>query len=454
MYGKLLGFVFCALFCLQACKVSEKIERPLESYALDPAEELSVLNIPVNIDLRALEASLNREFSGIIFEDTDMKDGDNMMLRAERIDTIKLGFREGFLSYKLPLGIWVKYNLGISTVEARGSIVLDFETTYDINPDWSFQTNTVLLKHEWTQSPKVKLIGMQLPVGFIANILLEYSKEALTASIDNQVSEYFDLQAIMQDTWRQMFQPMLVSETYKTWLQVNPESIGLSPLQLSGDTLAGTLVVSSRPELSIGERPISGMQPVLPPFEYINPATEDFKLFLKTAVSYADAEQLLKAQLQGEVFSQGKRSVRVDDIEMYGQDGKLIVRLGLSGTYTGSIYLEGNPYFNSKRNAIDIDNLEFTLNTRNVLFRTGGWLLKSTIKSKIQENLDFLLAYNMEDMRNQIVEQLSAYPITEEIIMEGELDNFEIAEAFLTPHQMVVLMNLKGKVKILVKGLN
>ena len=81
-------------------------------------------------------------------------------------------------------------------------------------------------------------------------------------------------------------------------------------------------------------------------------------------------------------------------------------------------------------------------------------MLKSTIKSEIQNNLDFLLAYNLDDMREQIRTQLQAYPVTEDILLEGNLDTFEISDAVLHPQQMIVWMTLKGKVQVLVKGLN
>lgn len=447
--------IISVLLFFQACTSTQKIEKPLESYLPTAAPESpSVLNIPVAIDLRSLETSLNQNFSGVLYEDNDLNDGDNMMLRAERIDAIKIGFREGFITYSLPLSIWVRYNLGISKVEAKGSIMLDFETTYDINPDWQFQTNTVLLRHQWIVKPSVKLIGIQIPAGFIADILLKYSKDNLAAAIDEQIAGSFDLRGTMETTWKQMFEPMLVSETYQTWLQVNPVDIGMSPLQLRGDTLTGTLMVTSMPTVILGEKPALSTPSPLPAFDYRQPDTTTFQLHLKTAVTYADAEQLLKQELLGSVFSQGSKSVTLEDISLYGRNDRLVVELTLSGAYQGGIYLEGTPVFNKARNTIDIDGLEFTLNTRNVLFKTGSWLLKSTIKSEIQENLDFLLAYNLNDMREQIQIQLQDYPVTKDVTLQGNLDAFEISDAFLSPQQMVVWMTLRGKAQILVKGLN
>ena len=457
MLKKYFVFIISGLLFFQACTPTQKIEKPVERYFLaDFPESTSVLNIPVAIDLKAFEASLNRQLSGVIYEDKDLNDGDNMMLRAERTEPIKIGFREGFFSYSVPLAIWVKYDLGISKVEARGSLSLDFETTYDIGPDWRFQTHTNLLQHRWIVKPSVKMMGLQIPVGFIADILLKYSKEDLAKGIDDQIAENFDLKGLMETTWIQMFEPILVSEAYLTWLQVNPIDIGMSPLQVKGDTLRGTLVVTSNPALTLGEKP-PGANPALlslPPFDYKMPDTTSFQLNLKTAVTYADAEQLLKQQLLGAVFSQGNKSVTLEDLSLYGRQDRLVVEIVLSGSYKGSIYLEGRPYFNKKRNAIDIEDLEFTLNTRNVLFKTGSWLLKSTIKSEIQDNLDFLLAYNLDDMREQIRTQLQTYPVTEDILLEGNLDAFEISDAVLTPQQMIVWMTLKGKVQVLVKGLN
>ena len=114
--------------------------------------------------------------------------------------------------------------------------------------------------------------------------------------------------------------------------------------------------------------------------------------------------------MQGETFEQGKRSVTIEDIELFGQGEKLVVNTKLSGSYNGNIYMVGKPEYNQKKNSIDIKNLKFTLETRNFLLKSAGWLLRSTVKKKIQENMDFLLEYNMAEIEKQMQEQLKNLP--------------------------------------------
>jgi len=42
------------------------------------------------------------------------------------------------------------------------------------------------------------MMGLQIPVGFIADILLKYSKEDLAQGIDDQIAENFDLKGLME----------------------------------------------------------------------------------------------------------------------------------------------------------------------------------------------------------------------------------------------------------------
>ena len=441
------------LLLLASCKTKMPV-RPQEQYRELATEPLSVINIPVDISLRALENSLNQQLDGVIYEDNDIRDGDKMRLRAEKRQDIRLGIDSQLIKYKVPVFLWIQYDLGITRVEAEGELSLDFKTAFAITENWDVITATEVVRYEWLKKPRLKMGMVSLPIGFIAGLILEKSKATLSQNIDQLVQDQFDLRQMVGDAWDKMYEPMLVSEVYNTWLTVNPQKIGMSPLEMKGDRIRGAVFVESRPKVNIGGYMASNRPLPLPPLQSREEAGEGFTIHINTEISYKEAERIAKEEMLGETFSQGKRSVRVEDIELYGQGDKIVVNTMLSGSYNGSIYLIGKPIFNAKKNTIEIENLEYELGTRNFLVKSAGWLLKSAMKKRIEENINFLMDYNLQEIKVQFQEQLRDYEIAEGVVLNGDLEGLSIQDAFLSQESIIVGLALKGYLDVKVKGLN
>ncbi|MBK7873265.1 MAG: DUF4403 family protein [Saprospiraceae bacterium] len=429
--------------------------KPMEQYdQLVSEDRVSVVNVPVRINLRELEKSLNSQLSGVLYEDKDLNDGDKMMLRAEKSEDIRLNISGQSITYRVPVKIWVKYNIGITNLEATGEIAMNFKTDFSIDRDWNMQTLTNIERYEWIKQPKLKMGSLNVPVGFIADIVLRQSKSVITKSVDEEVKENFNLREMVEDAWRQMFDPVLVSPEYNTWLLVNPQNIGMTPLVTENEIITSVIFIESRPKVNLGTKPQS-LRPIpLPPFVMRDTTQNDFVIHINTDVPFTEAERIAKAELLGETFSEGKRSVKIEDVELYGQGTKLIVNTRLSGSYNGNIYLSGRPFFDAKNNVIDIKDLDFTLETRNFLYKSAAWLLKGTLRKKIEENMNFLLAYNLTEMKKQLQEQLSNYKVAQNIFLDGNLDELYIRDAFLAPESIRVEVAIKGKLNVQVNGLN
>ncbi|MEL7222629.1 MAG: DUF4403 family protein, partial [Bacteroidota bacterium] len=394
------------LFFFGACKSSQP-NRPVENYEEEQRFEPqnSVIRIPVDIDLKDLELSLNKYFAESIYEDDSFEDGDKMKVKAQKDGEIKIDVQGMSVNYEIPLSLWIQYDLGLGKVEATGRLDLTFKTDFKIESDWQLKTLTSLQSHVWKEKPRLKMGVVSVPVQAIANLIISRSETTIANNIDNAVAENFKMEEYVAEAWKLMFAPYQLSEEYKTWLLVNPTDVGMTPLQVVNNRMQATIVVQSQPSLIFGEQPATPPQHVLPPFayRYLNPEAErGFQIYLDATLPYEDAERLTRQNLQGERFEQGKRHVVIEDIELYGQGSKMVVNLRLSGSYNGSVYLMGYPLFNARRNRIEIDNLEYTLDTKNFLLRSAAWLAKGTLKSKLQENMDYLLDYNLRDAQEQM----------------------------------------------------
>ncbi len=125
----------------------------------------------------------------------------------------------------------------------------------------------------------------------------------------------------------------------------------------------------------------------------------------------------------------------------------------MSGSYNGSIYLTGEPVFNSRRNRIEIEDLEYTLDSQSFLLRSAAWLAKGTLKKKLQENMDYLLEYNLQDAQRQMQEQLADYEVNPGVRLQGSLDELQIYNAYLTNEGIKVVMSINGELGVKVQGL-
>ncbi len=450
----ILFFTLIALALLATACTSSRPVRPAEEYEALFEEPASVVRLPVDISLRELERSLNQRLKGVLYEDKDLRDGDNMRIRAEKRQDIRLGVDSQLIKYRVPLDLWIQYDLGISKVEAEGELSVDLKTAFTIGPDWNVKTVTEVVRHDWLRQPRLKMGVVNLPIGFIADLVLQNSRKNISRNIDALVKEQFNLREMVGEAWNKMYEPVLVSEEYNTWLAVNPQAIGMTPLDMKGDRIRGTIFMEAKPRVRIG-RPPENIRPMPLPNLQIRPQAEDgFTIHINTDISYEEAERIAKSQLLGETFSQGKRSVKVEDIELYGQGNKIVVNTVLSGSFDGSIYLVGKPVYNPQKNAIDIESLDYDLGTRNFLVKSAGWLLKSTIKNRIEDNMNFLLDYNLKEMQAQFQEQLKEYRVTEDVTLQGELQELAIRNAYLAPESIIVSLALSGRLNISVKGLN
>lgn len=417
-------------------------------------EQVSLINIPIRINAEELQRSLNTQMEGLLYDDKDINDGDDMMVKAEKKDDISLEIDSQMVKYRVPLGLWIKYDAGFMDVEATGDIALNFQTSFNINPDWSMQTITTIEGYEWLKKPRVSMIGITLPIGFIADIVLKNSKATIAQAIDDQVKNNLDLKRMIGGAWQQMYSPLLVSEEYKTWLTIVPQTISMTPLIVDDGEIVSTVVVESKPEVLVGAQPATPSPQPLPPFEYRQVAAEDFSVTLRSRITFDEVQRLAQTQLKGQTFESGKRSVTVKDIAITGQGSRLLVETQLSGSYEGKIKLSARPIYNQRRDAIDIKDMDFTLETKNVLYKTAGWLLKGTLRKEIQKNIDFILDDNMKAVQKQLQEQLKNYPITNQIFLNGNLDQLNIQNAFVTVDGLLVDVALRGQLQVQVNGLN
>lgn len=432
---------------------TEKIEKPLESYSFtdEVLVETSVVNIPVRLGLRELEKMVNDEFN-LVLEQNKSFEQEGYQVEIEKLNDIKIGIDNQRIKYLVPLKLKIQRNMGFANVKADAALAMQFFTDFDIKPDWTLSTISSIESYQWLEQPKLRLGGVSIPAQFIGDMVIRQSKAVITKSIDEQIRENLNLRKVIDDAWERLQIPIEVSKEYNSWAAIRPQSITATPLRTVSDAVVFTISVQSKPDITLGTKPSTAKLTALPSFKFSDVPDQDFRVYLATVVSYKQAEEIATQNLKGETFTSGRYKVTVENISLYGQGEKLVIDTKLSGSYKGSVYLIGEPYYDTAKNRVDIRNLDYSLGTQNFLFRTAGWLMKSSMKNKIRENINFYVDYNLQAIKQQIQEQFTRYEIAPGIVLKGELKDLNITDVFLTRQGIRVQVGVQGNMNVGLEG--
>ncbi|MCC6463313.1 MAG: DUF4403 family protein, partial [Saprospiraceae bacterium] len=376
------------------CKSSKSTNAPSPGEQYNVAAEpplVSTLTIPVNIPVSDLVNSLNARLQGVLYEDNSYTDNgkDDLKLKVTKTQPITMFLSGNTIKYRVPVKLWVSQKLFIGSAEAEGELALNMKTTFSIRPDWSLNTQTEVEYHEWLAKPVLKTGIGDVGIESLANLALNRSKKTLSQTLDRTVSQQFSLKPYVQEAWAALQAPVLLDEAYKMWVKTTPLSIGMTPLTTDWNAIRAKIAVECLNDVTFGEKPAFRENSQLPNLNYLNEAPDDFQVRIATDVPFAEAERLARTMMVGQVFESGKKKVTVEDIQLWGNNDRLVVLSKLSGSFSGNIYFIGKPVMNVEKNRIEVADLEFHTDTRNLLLKSASWLFSGPIKKRMRDAMTF-----------------------------------------------------------------
>ncbi len=455
---KIFSFIFIAMYFTACGIVKNQPQRPMESYQ-PPTEvppSVSTVNIPVRLNAAEIERLLNNRLSGVIYEDKNLED-DGLMMNATKSQNINIRLDGLQMNYRVPLKLWVfKKVFGNRGFEAEGELALTFRTTININPDWTVQPVTELVGYDWIKNMAMKTGFGSIDVKYIANIIIDRSKSTLTSAIDQQLRNQFQIKSSLEEAWQLMQRPVSMNSSYGTWwVKLTPQSIAMTPFRTAGDVIESTITATSFAEVVAGtQQPNFYPNTSLPPFQLGGAAVNDFAANLTTDISMKEAESMAKTYVLNQKFYPGGKEIVVRDIQLFGQNDKIVVNVSFTGSYTGSLYLIGRPIFNPKKNTIEMEDLDYDLQSKDFMLRSAKWLFDKVILKKMKEACVFPLDENVQYFKTTMNDMLREYKFTNNVILRGMVSNINVQRIQILQGNIKIYVSSNGTLNLDVNGLD
>jgi hypothetical protein len=450
---------FTILF-FSSCKTLQ-IEKPKESYLpsnLAPA--VSELPLQVEIDIKKLEAAINKKMNGIIFEGTNLS-GKDLSVKVSKAQNFTFTVKNNVIEYRVPLKVWCKFawkveKFGISVgdfYEATGSIALTYKTSIGLDKNWKLSSKTAGSGYEWIEVPKLNVVGVSVPVTPIASLALTKCDQLISEQIDIALGSAVDLKKYVSQAWGMMQTPRQVNVENNVWLRIAPKDVFLSPLTTNGNKLKLSVALSAQIESFMGVQPTANAKVTLPPLKQLNRPAEEFNLNIAADVTFDKISEMAKKELINKTFTEGKRSITITDLSIFGSEGKAIFVADVKGALNGRIYFTGKLVYNAEKMVVEVTEPEFDVKTQSTLVKSAGWLLHGMILKSIAPYLSYSVKENLDKTKKDVNQMINNYPIMDGINLLGNLNKLTVTQLHLIPGAVRIEANVTGKVAIKVEDL-
>ena len=454
---------FVLLVC---CQPSGRFEppQPEEKYSAAPSSvpsPVSVINIPIAIPVAELERKINARVAGLLYADSSLENNnhDELLLKVWKRENIRLETANGQFNLVVPLRIWAKKGISVLGMmnyqNTEFSLDARFISSISVNSDYQVVTNTTANGFDWVEKPYLKLGFVEVPItGLVERILAEQQPD-IARQMDAQLRQQLDLKPYIGQVWQLLRQPLLVSRAHGAWLRVTPLEIWMTPLAANGTMAEARIGIKARTETWLGQKAAVVGAAAVPPLRFSNQLADDFQLGLTGEISHAAATRMAATALVGKTFEfqGGKRKITLTSVDLYGNNGNLVIKTGVAGSLDGTVYLVGKPFFNPANQMIEMKDLDFALDTKSRLAKAAGWLAHGNLAKRMQENFRIPVGGQLETARAAIQSQLANYPLAKGVTLNGHLNDLTPSEVIITPQSIIAVVTAKGKLDVKISGL-
>ena len=245
-----------------ACKPKNQPAPPTKEVSTKVySPTLSKINVPLIIKISELEKTLNKELSGVLYEDKSYSNNnnDNIKVAVSKSGQIKINAQGNAITYEIPLRFDVKGRQPVLftelTAKTKFEVSLKFQTKLDVDQQWNLVTETKALNYKLLNEPKLDFGVTSIPLKGIVSVLLDNFLDDAAPILDSKIKENFDTKKYINDLWLDIQEPILLDEGYNSWMKITPKYFVYSPIKGNKSHISLNVGINAYIEVITGKRP-------------------------------------------------------------------------------------------------------------------------------------------------------------------------------------------------------
>lgn len=250
----------------------------------------------------------------------------------------------------------------------------------------------------------------------VENNVADFARNAINGAANNtqtSVANAIDLPGKANKAWAFMEAPIKLAPS--VWLSVHPQQIGIQQFVVTPSQITSGIYLKAMPAISFSDAAPAPDNKPLPPPEAV-PASNAYFISVPASADYATINKQLQDALKLNAGGiryppTGNNYVTVTDADVYAYGQKAVVRLGLKvhGIFgkKAVLYLVGTPSYDTVRNIISFPDMDFTVESKNILVKIALWLEQNNLRDALRAKASYDISSMVNDAKQQMVSRLN-----------------------------------------------
>lgn len=261
--------------------------------------------------------------------------------------------------------------------------------------------------------------------------------------IDAEVAKQ-DLKPYIKPVWDALQEDIKIDKV--GFLRFQPKEISLGDINMNGSQLSFSVGLKAAPV--IASTPSNAIPTALPNLSAYK-KNSGFEVYTDLYLNYDSLSEQVYSTIKDQIFEMGGKKIKVTYLKLFPAKEKLGVEVGFAGSNKGIFYLLSVPEFNAKTAQLRLKQVEYDIETKNVLIKSAKWLLDETIRKKMEEQMVFDVSDLMKLTRESIHASLNQ-KMDFGVRLQGSLQDLDIKDYSIQPDALVVRSLTKGNLQVFV----
>lgn len=456
---RVIGFLFflAALAGAVSCnRVRPEAPAPLDFEPAIP-DPVSYLAGNITFNIRDLEKKINKSLNPVLVseENFEGKKGEAWRLRVERTGPVRIQYTNRKVSFSAPLQVWYSNPIGLGKHRKSRQLCalsVNFVSPLAVASNWRLTTHSRFENYQWIQKPKVRLLGVKVGVTKLAENILDKRRAEIEAAIDRAVHHELRLDKEVRRIWRDLQKPLRISrKPEELWIIPRPFSVVVAPVRGNSQQIVVALRIAFRVDTRFGPKPEIVALERLPRLLRRNKLPEASRLQVLARIPFEDVNRVLARTMSNQKLDLAGGRLNVKNTVVYGNGRSLILRTDVGGAVSGTLYLRGQPAYDTLNNTLYVQYVDFDVDTKERLFASADWLLHDHLRDTLQSALVVPLNRQIAKLPTTIETAFARSGAGRKT--ELDIDAFRMVpkRIVVRPEGVQVLINVESKVAVKVK---
>lgn len=471
---------------LAGCQTIKPTKPKTGDFKPEPARQISTVAVPISISAQAITAIVEDRMppGSRLYWVTGQPMGDfDLQLGVHKAGAVSVSSEGGCLNLGIVLYIQdgrIDWDAKVGFIKVRkhfdfgGSARVTARVCPSVTPDWKLAA-TIEPNFSWVEGAYITIgtpIGSKnIAIASRVEPAIREKLPAMTAGIVEALGR-LPLKEKLESAWAAIQKPILLAKNPadppvagapvlpEVYLMAEPTMLGLGPLQSQGSEIVAMPIVSTYLQLHLGQpdaasvpapRPLPGNAgAILPRGIYAS---------VMAVVPYDEANKVAERALRDKPIEFGdKLKVAIKGIEVYPDGDRLLVKADFAGRLSklpfddteGHLYLRGTPRYNNLDRTISVEDLDFDVDTKNLLVKSAELLKNPLILRALEKALRFELGPKVDPLIARAKEGVASKKIADGVLLNALATSVELSALHVGPKAMKVSLNLKGEANVVV----